>query len=757
MEALFEKFEEKVNLKDLVKKIFIAFMILQPIFDIYMSLFDEKIQIVGVSLATILRFALVGIMVILIMIHARKNKSTKLLLGYAIFVLIYMIFHHINSVNFSVNLVEAKYSLLGEILYIARMCIPVCLIYVIYNIKPNYKDIKKIVLSVSLIISLVIIISNLFKVGYMSYAVEKSRISDNMISWFSPTKDKSDWSTLTCRGLFQSGNQLSGVMIILVPIITYICVKERKIGNWIILNLHIIGMINLTTRVGAVGGILMLLFVVGLHVLEKIIHKDISFKDFRSKNFYSFIVSCILIVVVFYNSPFKVRSSESNFGADISANKQTANNVNSGLVGDEDIDKVAYIEENVENANINGYFIYQAYPYTEDVEFWFNLIMNVPEYERSGNRKMRALLIDRILERDNRISNYIWGISFTRSSSFVWPERDFETQFDALGIVGIGLFIFPYIVIILAFAFKILKNLKEYLYVNKVIYLISLCIGCISAYLSGHILNEVFPFIFLAMSAGIVLNMILGDNPEIYERKRNLRKYFDKLYPEGKEKFYSEINDSLVNGEKRFIVTANPETLMIAEKNSEFQECLLKDYVTIVPDGVGIIKGSKMLGYPQKETITGIGLVENLLKVCNDNKKSIFLFGAKPEVIEKLNEVIKLKFPDIIIAGFENGYVKNKQEVFEKIKKVSPDLILVALGIPNQELLIEENFKDFKKGIFIGVGGSFDVLSGMKKRAPKIFIKLRLEWLYRITTEPKRMKRFVDSNIKYLFKLSEEK
>ena len=383
--------------------------------------------------------------------------------------------------------------------------------------------------------------------------------------------------------------------------------------------------------------------------------------------------------------------------------------------------------------------------------------MNVPEYQRAGNRKMRALLIDRLLQRDNRLSNYIWGISFTRSSSFVWPERDFETQFDALGITGSVLFIAPYVIILLAGIVNFFKKFKDNLYLSKVIYMIAMVMGLFAAYSSGHILNEMFPFIYLALMTAIVFNMCFGDDPEVYEKKRNLRKYFDKLYEGGKEKFHSEIKEALVSEEKRFIVTANPETLMIAEKNEEFKECLLQDYVTIVPDGIGIIKGAKMLEYPQKETITGVGLVESLFEVCNENKKSVFLFGAKPEVVSKLNEVIKQKYTNINVVGFENGYVKDKQEVFERIQECNPDLILVALGIPNQELLIDKNFEKFNKGIFIGVGGSFDVLSGMKKRAPKIFIKLHLEWLYRITTEPKRIKRFIDSNVKYLFKLSEEK
>ena len=89
-------------------------------------------------------------------------------------------------------------------------------------------------------------------------------------------------------------------------------------------------------------------------------------------------------------------------------------------------------------------------------------------------------------------------------------------------------------------------------------------------------------------------------------------------------------------------------------------------------------------------------------------------------------------------------------EVFAEIAALQPDLVLVALGIPRQELAIHDHLAQFQKGIFIGVGGSFDVLSGSKKRAPTLFIKFNLEWLYRILKEPKRLKRFYDSNIRFL-------
>lgn len=122
-------------------------------------------------------------------------------------------------------------------------------------------------------------------------------------------------------------------------------------------------------------------------------------------------------------------------------------------------------------------------------------------------------------------------------------------------------------------------------------------------------------------------------------------------------------------------------------------------------------------------------------------------------LIKNLNE----KYSNLVIAGSENGYVKDKAEAYKKVEEAKPDIVLVALGIPNQELLIYNNLDKFDKGIFIGVGGSFDVLSGMKKRAPKFFIKTHLEWFYRIMTEPKRLKRFFKSNIRYMSKIEKEK
>lgn len=232
-----------------------------------------------------------------------------------------------------------------------------------------------------------------------------------------------------------------------------------------------------------------------------------------------------------------------------------------------------------------------------------------------------------------------------------------------------------------------------------------------------------------------------------------MKKYFEKIYKNSANDFYKLIRQNINDNKKMFIVTANPETLMIAEKNNNFKNLLMDKQTIIIPDGIGILKGAKKFKYNIPETIPGIEVCIKLFEYCNLYKKKIFLFGAKENILKNLIGVIKFNYPNIDICGYSNGYVENEESVFDEMSLLKPDVILVALGIPKQELLIYKNLYKFDKGIFVGVGGSFDVLSGAKKRAPKIFRKLNLEWLYRIITEPQRLKRFFSSNVKYLFKI----
>lgn len=230
-----------------------------------------------------------------------------------------------------------------------------------------------------------------------------------------------------------------------------------------------------------------------------------------------------------------------------------------------------------------------------------------------------------------------------------------------------------------------------------------------------------------------------------------MRKLFDKLYKKSANSFYELLDKNLKDNKKTFVVTANPETFMISERENEVKNMLLDKTTTMVPDGIGVLKAGKKIGYNIEERITGIDIANKLLELGNKQEKTIYLFGSKEEVIVNMKKVLEKDYPNLVLVGSSNGYVSDKDKVFDEMVKLEPDIVLVALGIPLQEMLIYKHLDRFKKGIFVGVGGSFDVMSGLKKRAPGIFIKLNLEWLYRIMKEPKRLKRFYDSNIKFLF------
>ncbi len=236
-----------------------------------------------------------------------------------------------------------------------------------------------------------------------------------------------------------------------------------------------------------------------------------------------------------------------------------------------------------------------------------------------------------------------------------------------------------------------------------------------------------------------------------------MRQLFNKIYNGTLENYKSYLENRLIENKKTFVVTANPEAFMIAEKDKEYKKLLMDDVTEIVPDGIGLVKACKKLKVDVTERVPGIELAEGLLVSANKYGKKLYLFGAKQEVIDEMKKYISENFSNINLVGTQNGYVNDKESVFDDIVKLKPDIVLVALGMPLQEKLIYNNLSKFKKGIFIGVGGSFDVMSGMKKRAPKIFIKLNLEWLYRICKEPSRIKRFWNNNVKFLLNVKKYK
>lgn len=193
--------------------------------------------------------------------------------------------------------------------------------------------------------------------------------------------------------------------------------------------------------------------------------------------------------------------------------------------------------------------------------------------------------------------------------------------------------------------------------------------------------------------------------------------------------------------EKCYIVTANPEIVMKTKEDYTYKQTVQKaDYV--VPDGIGILIAAKYLKNPLSERISGYDLMIDLLEYAHIKGLHVYFLGAEESVNKKAVEKAKQKYSNLKIAGSHHGFFDiDDQEVVEEVRKSNADIVFVALGFPKQEEWIVRHIDYFSKGIFIGVGGSFDVLAEKVKRAPDIWIKLNLEWLYRLIQQPFRIKR----------------
>lgn len=203
------------------------------------------------------------------------------------------------------------------------------------------------------------------------------------------------------------------------------------------------------------------------------------------------------------------------------------------------------------------------------------------------------------------------------------------------------------------------------------------------------------------------------------------------------------------------IVTINPEMISAAQKNSDFAE-IINSAELVVADGIGVEIGLKILGYKVKR-IAGIDLGKALVEKFTASGKSVAMIGAKPGVVDSAIENLSKEYQNLNVVYSHDGYFDNDEDIIESVISANPDLILVALGSPKQEFFIHNIKEKLSNSTLIGLGGSFDVWAGVVERAPKIYQKLGLEWLYRTLKEPKRFKRIFPTLPLFVLKVLKER
>jgi N-acetylglucosaminyldiphosphoundecaprenol N-acetyl-beta-D-mannosaminyltransferase len=219
------------------------------------------------------------------------------------------------------------------------------------------------------------------------------------------------------------------------------------------------------------------------------------------------------------------------------------------------------------------------------------------------------------------------------------------------------------------------------------------------------------------------------------------------------------IENAIVNKKPIHHVVVNAAKMVNAQKDPKLKESIINCDI-INADGQAVVWASRFLNQPLPERVAGIDLMEALVRLAAEKKYRIFFLGAKEEVVKKVVEQYQSTFGEGIIAGYRNGYFKKEEEelVAKQIAASNPDILFVAMSSPKKEIFLD-TYKSLINAPFImGVGGSFDVVSGLVKRAPLWMQKAGLEWFYRFAQEPGRMwKRYLYTNSEFIYLVSKEK
>jgi len=203
----------------------------------------------------------------------------------------------------------------------------------------------------------------------------------------------------------------------------------------------------------------------------------------------------------------------------------------------------------------------------------------------------------------------------------------------------------------------------------------------------------------------------------------------------------AEVERRLDAGERTFIITANPEFVMLCRQDAEVAAIAARADL-VVPDGTGAVVAARLLGDPLPGRAPGRLLVDRLAALAVERRLSLFLLGAAPGIAERAAARLRERHPDLRIAGTYAGSAEEDGDVVPRLLAAAPDVVLVAFGMPKQERWIARNLAALPSvKVAVGVGGSLDYLAGAAKAPPAIVHAVGLEWLWRLLRDPKRWRR----------------
>lgn len=498
-------------------------ILIQPFLDIYWLYYPPLSEILPFALPTIIR--ILGVIVILGMFFSQKHNWQRLgkqlwIVAYIIILIFYSVLHiwHVKDFN-SVDPTNYGYSTLGEIFYLIRMVLPLITIYITCYAEITiyitcYADFYSVIKWIIGLFSGTIVITNLFTISLMSYESVLDPglhfIKGNIFTWF--TNNPLNYYFLASKGLFYKANTLSAIMLMLLPLMLYIVVKEPNWKNSGLYLTQSLAMLELGTKVATIGLFITTAVFLIIYLLHSFIFKDIKL---NKKAILILTIITLFSSLIFPHAPSIQRANYDSTSTPLhitsktkKKSKQLNEVLSDGLKQNRGEKRrnflIKFIKHNAAAYALNQRFIEKSYSYKYDPDFWLK-IMKMPIQQRMNYRIIERKMLDQVVKNNNnRLDNWL-GISYIRENNIFILERDFLAQKYSLGWIGMLLFTGIYLLIILYSASKWLLN-KAYRKLQNTALLMSTSLLTISAFYAGNVLDFLTATFIFAFILGYLLS-----------------------------------------------------------------------------------------------------------------------------------------------------------------------------------------------------------------------------------------------------------
>lgn len=473
----------------------IAFLILQPFINMFRTFFEDSVQLLGISLPEFVNLALIGYLSCLFLIkYFRQKKVILPFVIYAFVTAVYIALHLWNISNFNQSiLTPTDIDLFKELYYLVRTyAIPLMFFYILLNCRIQSATFFKFTEILSWIISGNIVITNLLKVSFISYAstLEKNQfIEKNIIEWFT-NPDTETPVLMTSKGWFYMGNQIGMVLFILFPFTVLLFLKRKTVKNFILILLHTVSMIMVGTKVASMGALLILAAAVFIIVLFAWILKQFTFKI---KHVAAFLSIVLIGVFLFLYSPTiniaaKQKEAYDSTPTDpqVTVNDETVESVDPEVPNPDAFVRIfgypsAYF-------GIDSEFV-ELLSVKQNVRFWEKIITSNNKAQ-IDYRAFKSLLYEETLRQNDNPADRWLGIGYT--SYFPYAERDVVAQNMWFGYVGTALLLGPYVVGLLYALISILRKFRSRFTYENAVFVVSLTGSLLLSLIAGHLFFDIF-------------------------------------------------------------------------------------------------------------------------------------------------------------------------------------------------------------------------------------------------------------------------